>query len=111
MLCRYNISYDKLIGDANYTVLVNTTFSDPGANASDGSPGYNASNYSTIKTGTVNTSDIGSTVNYTYTAYADAAGNPGASINRTVTVIDYKPLNITSLIVSSDNSANNGYVK
>ena len=101
----------ELIGDANYTVLVNTTFSDPGANASDGSPGYNASNYSTIKTGTVNTSDIGSTVNYTYTAYADAAGNPGASINRTVTVIDYKPLNITSLIVSSDNSANNGYVK
>ena len=99
------------IGDANYMVLVNTTFSDLGANAYDGSPGYNASNYSTIKTGNVNTSDIGSTVNYTYTAYADAAGNPGASINRTVTVVDYDPINVTSLTVNSNNSVNNSYAK
>ena len=41
------------------------------------------------ETGILNTSMINSTVNYTYTAYDDAAGNPGASINRTVTVIDY----------------------
>ena len=44
-----------------------------------------------LQTSTVNTSDIGSTVNYTYTAYADAAGNPGAKHKpHTVTVIDYK---------------------
>ena len=71
----------------------------------------NASNYSTIKTGDVNTSDIGSIVTYTYTAYDDAAGNPGASINRTVTVIDYDPINVTSLTVNSSNSVNNSYAK
>ena len=78
-----------LIGDADYTVLVNTNFNDPNATASDGSPGYSASDYSRSETGILNTSMINSTVNYTYTAYDDAAGNPGASINRTVTVIDY----------------------
>ena len=99
------------IGDANYMVLVNTTYRDQGAIASDGSPGYNASNYSTIKTGNVNTSNIGSIVNYTYTAYDDAAGNPGASINRTVTVVDHEPINVTSLTVNSSNSVNNSYAK
>ena len=44
-------------------------------------------------------------------AYADAAGNPGVSINRTVTVVDYNPLTITSLTVSSDNFANSSYAK
>ena len=88
-----------------------TNYTDQGAIASDGSPGYNASNYSTSKTGNVNTSDIGSIVTYTYTAYPDAAGNPGTSINRTVTVVDYEPINVTSLTVSSNNSENTGYVK
>ena len=44
-------------------------------------------------------------------AYDDAAGNPGVSINRTVTVVDYNPLTITSLTVSSDNFANSSYAK
>ena len=100
-----------LIGDADYTVLVNTTFNDPNATASDGSLGYSASDYSTSKTGILDTSVIGSTVTYTYTAYDDAAGNPGASINRTVTVIDYNPLNVTSLTVKSNNSVNDSYAK
>ena len=35
------------IGDANYAALVGTSYTDQGAIASDGSPGYDASNYST----------------------------------------------------------------
>ena len=41
----------ELIGDANHVVLVNNNYSEPGAIAIDGSPGYNASNYSVIVTG------------------------------------------------------------
>ena len=93
-------------GNADHTVLVNTVYNDQGATAIDGNPEYSTSDYSTSITGTLDTSIIGSTVNYTYTADDDAAGNPGASINRTVTVIDYNPLPITSLTVSSDNSVN-----
>ena len=70
-----------------------------------------ASNYSMSKTGNVNTSDIGSIVTYTYTAHDDAAGNPGTSINRIVTVVDHEPITVTSLTVSSNNSENTGYVK
>ena len=101
----------ELFGDANYAALVGTSYTDQGAIASDGSPGYNASNYSTSKTGNVNTSDIGSIVTYTYTAYDDAAGNPGASATRTVTVVDHEPINVTSLTVNSSNSVNNSYAK
>ena len=96
----------ELIGSADYTVFVNTDYNDPNATASDGSPGYSANDYSTSKTGTLDTSIVGSTATYTYTAYDDAAGNPGASINRTVTVVNYDPLNVTSLTVSGNNSAN-----
>ena len=99
----------ELVGDANYTVLVNTTYMDPGAIASDGSPEYSALDY-TIINGSLNTSKIGSNTIYTYTADPDGAGNPGASITRNVTVINYNPLNITSLSVSSNNS-NSSYAK
>ena len=80
-----------MIGDANYAAFMGTNYIDQGAIASDGSPGYSASNYSTSKTGNVNTSDIGSIVTYTYTAHDDAAGNPGTSINRIVTVVIMNP--------------------
>ena len=93
-------------GNADHTVLVNTVYNDQGASAVDGSPGYSTSDYSTSISGTLDTSIIGSTANYTYTADDDAAGNPGASTTRTVTVIDYNPLPITILTVSSDNSVN-----
>ena len=101
----------ELIGDANHVVLVNNNYSEPGAIAIDGSPGYNASNYSVIVTGSLNNTMINSTVNYTYTAYSDAAGNLGTSINRTVTIVDYAPLNVVSLNVSSNNSVNSSYAK
>ena len=101
----------ELIGGADYTVLVNTTFIDPNATASDGSPGYSASNYSKSETGILNTSILDSTVTYTYTADDDAAGNPGSSTTRTVTVVDYPTINVTNLTVSSNNSVNTGYAK
>ena len=75
------------IGDANYASLVGTSYTDQGAIASDGSSGYSSSDYSTTIDGTLDTSIIGSTATYTYTAYPDAAGNPGASATRIVTVV------------------------
>ena len=99
-----------LNGDANYTVFFNSSYMDPKAVASDGDPNY-THNYTITNSGSLNTTMIGSSVNYTYTADPDGAGNPGASINRTVTVVDYIPLHVTSLIVNSDNSANSSYAK
>ena len=99
------------IGDANYASLVGTSYTDQGAIASDGSSGYSSSDYSTTIDGTLDTSIIGSTATYTYTAYPDAAGNPGASATRIVTVVDRVPINVTSLTVSSNNPENSGYVK
>ena len=84
------------IGDANYASLVGTSYTDQGAIASDGSSGYSSSDYSTTIDGTLDTSIIGSTATYTY-AYPDAAGNPGASATRIVTVVDRVPINVTSL--------------
>ena len=46
----------------------------------------------------VDTSTLGS-VNYTYTAHPDSAGNLGQSINRTITVVASPPINIESLIL------------
>ena len=100
-----------LVGDQNHIVYVGTQNPIiPDAIASDTSPGYSAS-YSTSITGILNTSIIGSNVTYTYTAHPDVAGNLGESINRTVTVVDYNPLNVTSLTVKSDNSVNSSYAK
>ena len=93
-----------LNGDADYTVFVNSTYVEPGVVASDGDPNY-VQTYTTINNSlTLNTSIIGSNVTYTYTADPDGAGNLGESITRNVTVVDYNPLGITSLSVSSNNS-------
>ena len=61
--------------------------------------------YTVTTTGNLDTSNVGSTVTYTYTASSDIVGNPGASVNRTVTVIDYDPISVTNLAVSSNNAA------
>ena len=95
-----------LIGDADYTVLANTTNPFiPGATASDGDPNYSGTVITTTND-TLNTSKIGSVILYTYTADSDGAGNPGASVSRTISVIDYEPLDITALTVSSTNLVN-----
>ena len=43
--------------------------------------------------------------------HPDVVGNPGQSVTRNVTVVDYEPINVTGLIVSSDNSVNGSYAK
>ena len=54
----------------------------------------------------------GSVYNYTYTADADSAGNPGPSLSRIITIIDAPLIGITSLSITSSpgnsNFANEG---
>ena len=101
----------ELDGNQNHTVYVGTQNPIiPGAIAIDGSPGY-LHQIIRCTNSSLNTSMYSSNATYTYTADADAAGNPGESITRTVTVIDYNPLNVTSLTVKSDNSVNSSYAK
>ena len=98
-----------LNGDANHSVLVNSSYADLGATSSDGDPNY-AKTYVVTNNSNLDTALIGSTVIYTYTANSDGAGNLGEHITRNVTVVDYNPLSITSLTVNSTNS-NNSYAK
>ena len=101
----------ELVGDASHIVYVGTQNPIiPGATVTDGDPGYSPS-YTNTTNGTLDTSDVGSTVLYTYTAHPDPAGNPGASIERTVTVVNYDPITVTSLEVFSDNSLDSTYAK
>ena len=101
----------ELDGNQDHTVYVGTQNPIiPDAIAIDGSPGYLTSNYN-VTNSSLDTSTVGSTATYTYTAYADAAGNPGESITRTVTVVDYEPITVTDLIATSSNSANSSYAK
>ena len=100
-----------LIGSAFHSVLADTTNPIiPGAIVTDGDPEYTPS-YTVTTTGNLDTSNVGSTVTYTYTASSDIVGNPGASVNRTVTVIDYDPISVTNLAVSSNNAVNDSYAK
>ena len=100
-----------LIGSAFHSVLADTTNPIiPGAIVTDGDPEYSPS-YTVTTTGNLDTSNVGSTVTYTYTAQSDIVGNPGASVNRTVTVIDYDPISVTNLAVSSNNAINDSYAK
>ena len=59
----------------------------------------------------MNTSKIGSTAIFTYTAEPDGVGNPGPSVTRNVTIVGYSQIDVTSLTVSSDNSVNSSYAK
>ena len=102
----------ELEGDADYIVYIGDhDYTIPGAIASDGSPGYSSSGYSTTIDGTLDPDIIGSTVTYSYTAHADAASNLGQVVNRTVTVEDYTPLDVTTLDARSDNSLDSSYAK
>ena len=59
----------------------------------------------------MNTSKIGSTAIFTYTAKPDGAGNPGPSVTRNVTIVGYSQIRVTSLTTSSNNSVNSSYAK
>ena len=70
----------ELDGNQDHTVYVGTQNPIiPDAIAIDGSPGYLTSNYN-VTNSSLDTSTVGSTATYTYTAYTDAAGNTGESI-------------------------------
>ena len=101
----------ELVGSANYTVFIesNDPFI-PGAIVTDGDPGYSP-NYTVTTNGTLDTSKLSTVVVYTYTADDDTAGNPGMSINRTVSVIDFDQITIKSLTLTDNNHASSDYVK
>ena len=101
----------ELVGSANYTVFIesNDPFI-PGATATDGDPGYSP-NYTVTTNGTLDTSKLSTVVVYTYTADDDTAGNPGMSINRTVSVVDFDQITIKSLTLTDNNHASSDYVK
>ena len=81
----------------------------PNATVTDGDPNY-AGTYTVTNNTILNTSMLGASATYTYTADPDGAGNLGESVDLIVTVADYGQLNITALTVSSDNS-NSSYAK
>ena len=66
----------------------------------DGDPKY-PGNYTLTTNGTVNADINGSIYNYTYTAVADGAGNPGGSLTRIITIIDADPITVTYLSITS----------
>ena len=88
-------------GTANYFIINGTE--NPliqNVTVTDGDPNYSG-NYTLTPNATVNANINGSIYNYTYTADADNAGNPGDSVSRIITVIDAPPINITSLSITS----------
>ena len=90
---------------ADYTIVQNDSNLVPNATANDGDPNYSG-NYILISNATVNTTILGSVYNYTYTAYDDDAGNPGASATRIVRIVKATPINVTSLSIASDSGNN-----
>ena len=97
-----------LIGSPTDTILQGNNYTDQGATVSD-------LNYpSSIQTVTalpapLITSTLGDQI-ITYSAPDDPAGNTPDSIIRTVTVLA-KPLNITTLTITSNNNVNTSYAK
>ena len=87
-----------LIGNDPFLVYTNTSFTDPGANATDRRYATNQT-ISTSDTVNVNVPD---TYLLEYTAPNDPAGNTGPTITRTVTVQDPPPINIDSLSFTND---------
>ena len=86
----------------------------PTVTVTDGDPNYPKkpeNRYTIIPSNDLNTSVIGSTAIFTYTAKTDEAGNPGPSVTRNVTIVGYELLNVTSLTVDSNNPVNNRYAK
>ena len=94
-----------LVGSNGSIVATNSSYTDPGATASDLS--Y-ASDRHIDGIGTI---DVTTADNYTltYTAPTDEAGNLGQIITRIVTVKDTPPINLTSLVVENEHFSNDLY--
>ena len=88
-----------LMGNSIYTVYQNTNEVIPGATVTDGDPNYSGG-YNVSMNDTLDTSILGLVVNYTYTANPDTAGNPGKSVNRTITVIEPPLITFFSVPIS-----------
>ena len=100
-------SLTLISGPANYSIVngsENPTIRN--VTAYDGDPNYSGGYTLVTPNGIVNADINGSVYNYTYTAVADTAGNPGASVSRIITIVDALPIGITSLRITS-NSGNN----
>ena len=88
-------------GTANYFIVNGTEPIIRNVTVTDGDPKY-PGNYTLTTNGTVNADINGSIYNYTYTAVADGAGNPGDSLTRIITIIDAPLIGITSLSITSN---------
>ena len=64
----------ELVGSSHDTVLVGSSYFVDGAIVTDGDPRY-SQNYTVTTNGILDTTQVGSTVTYTYTASSDTAGN------------------------------------
>ena len=99
----------QLVGHAEY-FIVNGTVDPiiPNVTVTDGDPNYSGG--FTLSTNDTNdkidTAIIGSVYNYTYTADADTAGNPGESVSRIITIIEADPITVTSLSIASSSGNN-----
>ena len=94
----------ELVGISHDTVLVGSSYFVDGAIVTDGDPRY-SQNYTVTTNGILDTTQVGSTVTYTYTASSDTAGNLGSSVTRTVTVVMQNTTNSTNM-QNTTNSTN-----
>ena len=96
----------ELVGHAEY-FIVNGTVDPiiPNVTVTDGDPKY-SSGFTLNTNATIDTAINGSVYNYTYTAVADNAGNPGDSVSRIITIIDAEPITVTSLSIASSSGNN-----
>ena len=95
----------ELVGSKYHTLVQNSTVFIPSAIATDGDPNYSGT-YNFISNTTLDTRVLGSVYNYTYTADDDSVGNPGNSVSQIITIIDSKPITITSLNIKSSSGTN-----
>ena len=102
----------ELVGNVSYSISQGTINPFiPNVTVTDGDPNYSG-DFTLNTNATVDTSLIGSVYNYTYTADADTAGNPGESMSRIIT-ITADPITVTSLSIASssgNNFANTGKI-
>ena len=79
-------------GPAEYFIITGTVDSIiPNVTVTDGDPNYSGG-FTLNKNATIDTAINGSVYNYTYTADADTAGNPGESVSRIITIIEADPI-------------------
>ena len=93
-------------GPAEYFIITGTVDSIiPNVTVTDGDPNYSGG-FTLNKNATIDTAINGSVYNYTYTADADNAGNPGESVSSIITIIDAEPITVTSLSIASSSGNN-----